>query len=389
MTVLERELTKSLPKDSIIHHWLQYVSIGETPRGFQIASGLSIIGALLWRSAGFNQGNWNVYLHMPVMFVGPSGVGKDTIINYSSNMLASVEEPEVAVQRIIQGKTMEFVNRCLAALGEPAAAVIKAPELTAFLGGKDYQKSMVQELTDLLSSNEVMNVSVASEQRVIRQPTVTMWAGTTAEWLQKAMPEGSMDGGFIPRFVVAYADRPARMVSLPYYSTDIKERARSKSGKLQFQEGLRAIMNKWPRDRFEYITPCLEAQGWYTNWYENRFSRFSPRSEAYANRARDAALKVSCLCAISCMRSIILPEDVQFAIKFMDYVADGIDKAVTVVPQEYKIAKEVLRVLPGTTKDVVVKLQEVYKKEDIMRAISGLYETHQIAKMGDKWVVRK
>lgn len=383
MTLLE-----SLPKNSIIHYWTRYLANTEIPIGFQLATGLSLIGSLLWRGVGFNQENWIVPPYLSILLVGPSGCGKDTAINAMCEVVEEVMGEGYVSERIIQGKTMEYIFSRLADLGNPAAAIVKAPELTALLGGRDYQKSMVQDLTDLLSGNKTMDVSIKSERRFIHKPTVTLVAGSTVEWLQKNMPEGAIEGGFIPRLAVIVGERSSTYVSLLRYLRDIKELIRYRESKQRFIAGLYGIIKLWPTTSFQYIPPNHEAALMYDNWYQNRFKMFSPRTQDYANRSRDMVLKVAMLCAVSCHRGIILEEDILFGIRFCKFVADGIDSAVIRETLESKISKEVLALLPLSTKEIITKLIHIYKKDDILRAVALLHETERMQLKDKVWTER-
>ena len=360
----------------------------ENPLGYQIAAGYSMLGALLWRGIGFNQGMWIVYPNISVMFIGPSGVGKDTIISAVNRTIHQCKGDDYVRDRVIQGKTMEFIASKLSKL-QPACAIIKAPELTALIGGKDYQKSMVQEITDLLSdTSDVIDLSTKGESRIIRDPAITMLAGSTIPWIQKAMPNGALEGGFFGRFLIVVEERPDKYVALPYYQTSIKQRNLQQQYYNEFLVKLFDILNKFNPHGFTYITPTHEAQQLYTNWYENRFNTFSSRTQDYASRSKNTVLKIAMVNAVSCGRSIIYPEDVQVGIHILNYVAQTIESVLCKAPKEVELGKEIVKVLPATTSEIIKQFMNTYPKDEIVRALGLLLDTGEVVQDKKVWRVR-
>lgn len=368
---------KSLPSDSILHHWHHYLSMTEVPVGFQIATGLSLIGALLQRNVYFDQLAWKVWPNISLLLVGPSGVGKDTAINFMTRAIAEIST-DYHDGRIISGKTMEFISKRLMKLGDPAAAIIKAPEITALMGGKDYQKSMVQELTDLLSTNERMEVSTAGEARIILRPTVTLLGGSTEEWLHRAMPEGSQEGGFFPRLIIISEAYTSKHVPCPKYDYTPRERANYIESKEAFTSGVCGIINRWGSGCNE-IAPSAEALDLYRNWYVNRFKLFSPRTKEYANRSRDQVLKIAYLCAISRFKEYISIEDMEFAINFMAYVGAKLDGVVAGKTNEDRVIDSIRSMLPCSMKYILMNSQG-FDKQTITNCIALMRSNEMIEK---------
>lgn len=316
-----------IPKDSCIRQLIQRFSITEAPLPYQIAFGLSSIGALLKRSVFIDQVEWRVYPNMSVLAIGPSGVGKDTVINRCVKIIHQIEP---GLQ--LNGNTIEHIQSELAQLGELAAAYIPAQEITAFLGGKDYQKGIVQSLTDMLSTGHKIVLGTKSEgKKVISRPTITIHAGSTADWLRN-LPEKSIEGGFLPRFLIVCAEFTQKHVAWPKYDHDHWARQEAKQAGEDFVKIVKEIVKKFggrelERDERE-MTPTPGAEQFYRNWYHNRFKFFSPNVQAYANRARDHVHRLAMLMAISRMHGYMEEEDYSFAVGFMEYVASGIDKVI-------------------------------------------------------------
>lgn len=363
-----------IPTDSLLHKYLHVHSYTEVPRSYQICCGLSLIGFVLRRSIWVDQMDWNVWPNMSVLLVGPSGIGKDTAIDQVRAVVR-----QLMPTHIVGGRTMEYIYERLLQLGTPAAAFIPIPELSAFFGGKDYKKSMVQEFTDLLSTKDVLDVSTKSNPgAIVEQPTPTVQSGTTADWLHVAMPEGSLEGGFVPRFLVVSEDYVEKHVPLVKYSMLPEERRRVEALRKDFLDGVEAIRAyNWGRGA-EYVMD-VAARHAYADWYGSRIDKMPKNIEAYAVRSRDHVLRMCMLSAVSRGRNFIDIADVEFGISLMDYVAQRLEPAVAPMTREYRCAQDILSLLPATHKELMVALLQRYDRRTIITAEAALLESGKAA----------
>jgi hypothetical protein len=376
-----------LPKESVFHAWVQSLSITEIPVSYQVFGGLSLMGGLLARDAYFDQEKFKVYPNISLLLVGPSGIGKDSMINQMTQVVRGVLGPTTS--RILEGKTVELAFEQLAKLEKPAWAYLLAPEITAFLGGRDYQKSMVQDITNLLSNNEILDTSTGGKQRIIYQPTISMLAGSTAEWLHKAMPDGSMEGGFIPRFVVVFEEYASRHV--PLIKHDLSRRELMESKRLQdlfivdLVTAIDRVRARAPLD----IVPDGDAKELYRDWYINRFNRYSPNIREYANRCRDQVLRFAMLIALSCKRHYISGEDMTSSIALTDYIANRVELAIRPVTREERIAEAIRQMLPASTLAVSERLAKSFTRDEIHRTLMAMQRTGEVGREHDRAEWRK
>lgn len=369
-------MTSSIvPGDSILHHWIDSLSITELPVSFVVFSGLSALGAMLKRNIFVDQERWEVYPNLSLLLVGPSGIGKDITINHVRKLIT-----KLGVLPVLGGTTMEYIKSELFELGDPAAGFLPAAELTAFLGGKDYQKSMVQEITDLLSTGDSIDISLRSTgKRVIHRPTITMMAGSTKEWLHRAMPEGSLDGGLFPRFLILCEEYNSKFIPWVKYSNMKCETSFAAIAGEQFVSGISMILSRFATP-VEFL-PLSEAQEVYANWYHNRFRFFSKAVAPYANRSRDQVLRLALIMAASRHHNYIDAEDIQFGITSIGYVASKIDEAVKPSTLEAQCAKMILAMLPASIPTILIQLSRHHPKKLILEALDLLRMSGQLAEV--------
>jgi hypothetical protein len=388
-----------IPNDSHLHDWMDRWSNTEIFDSWKILTGLSVIGVILRRNVCYDFGQaGKLWPNTSVLLVGPSGSGKDTIINPSCVTIENVGGLSVV------GRTLEAVKEALAQMGDPAVGYINASELADFLGCKDYQAGMVQALTDILSNKEKVDVSLKSDllkgiSRNIRNPTVTMFAGSTAEWLQGMLPPGSLDGGFIPRFVVAAewskADEGIAPVAHPGQYENPAHRSLIETGAQRYEDFLIEVAQRTSKGRDDPPRRMTEtrgmdnAWGWYENWYANRYSKFSPLLQAYASRSGGLMQRLGLLMAISREHyTTIQEEDYFFADTIIQHAAERLEQAVIPQAREVKVAWEVLRLLPLRYPEIIRTLAGKHGQVWVKRAIGYLAETEQIQQTKEGSFVR-
>lgn len=378
-----------IPSDSYLTLWYNQFDNTELWPTWRIATGLGMIGAVLGRNTFFPFGETGaIWPNTSVILVGESGDGKDTIIRAAERVM-----PEAGV-RFVAGKTIEAVKLSLFRLGDPAVGYIGAKELAEFLGQKDYQGGIMESLTDILSNGDRVDVSLKSdlikgEERWIYRPTLTMFAGSTPDWLQTNLPEGALGGGFLPRFIVL-AELNKEAAGIPHVPNPGKYRSTAQrdlvhASKSAFQDQLVETARYYKSNTpvvFTETNGVDNAEGYFANWYINRFKYFSPALKAYANRAGGLMLKIAMLMAVSRgHRKYIEEIDYQFAADFIVYIARNLERAVIAPSKEVSVGHAVLDFLhdgPAPQADVLRLLGGKYGPLWIKRAITYLTESAQI-----------
>lgn len=379
------EVKIPIPDDSFINLWVTRFENTEIWHSWKIATGLACVGAVLGRDAYFDYGEVNhIWPNTSVILIGESGDGKDTIIAPSEEVLLACGVQHVA------GKTIEAVKTSLYNIGKTgrdAIGFISAKELSEFLGSKDYQAGIIQSLTDLLSNNKSVDITTKADlafgqPKYIRNPTLTMFGGSTVDWFQTALPVDTMKGGFLPRFIImTELDKRAagiKMVPNPGRYESVEQRDRILAAKAAWLDQMKALRRFCVEKRPIRFVDNVEGGYYFTNWYANRFSYFPKSMKAYANRSGNLMRKVAMLMATSRWHTWLDEIDYEFASAFIRYGAGRLEDTILSTSREVVVAKDIVDILPSSVELILRRLAKVHSMFWVKNGLKYLLESGQV-----------
>jgi len=368
-----------IPKDSYIRHWLSGLSALETPRSYLLLVAMSAVGSLLKRNCWIDQERWKVYPNLSCFLIGPSGIGKDTAIDEGVDLVERFNG------NVLYGRTVEKQAVTMAKAEEnPSCWLVPGPEATAFFGRKDYQQGKLEFWTDILTTKAKYDYSsMSNDKMTIQGPTVTMMLGSTASWLQRNMPAGSLEGGFFPRFMVLNENFSAKFVPLIKYGSNKVEQQERAAQMDCFYSLVEDVVVDFANQPGEIILR-QEAIDYYTNWYYNRFDIFPAGVREYANRSRDQLLRLAMLSGILRGRRYVDREDMVFGDLLLQYTMSTLEEAIKPqsVEQQCQVSYEFIlgKLGPSPRSRVLNVLRKSYDHTTILKAEAQLLQSNLIAK---------
>lgn len=382
------QVIKEIPSESSIHNMIEAMSVTETPVSYRLICALSLASCNIGRRAFFNISSSHIYPNLSYFLIGPSGIGKDTTIErYHIRGIKELNErfQNNVPLRIVMGQTWERLADVLAKMVPPVRAACPIPEASRFFGRREYQQTAMTGITDVLSENDEVDITLKSDKgtrRVIRQPTLTVMLGSTQAWCHSQITEGAMQGGFIPRFIVVPEEYATIRIPIPSLELPPSAMAAADSSWVTYIDKTLSFLERLgTRSKPVEVAMLPEAyEDIYRNWYLNREKYFSNLSREYAYRARALVLKLFMAFAFSRGRTIIDSQDVISGTKFMEYIGERLDRVVVGTTSEGRCRKKIMDLLPATGVDIYKIMLNEFDRRIIDSAIGGLLISRVIRK---------
>jgi len=228
-----------------------------------------------------------------LLLIGPSGIGKSSAIELNQSLLLQLDTKD-RPQFIIGSASPEKLHEDLVI--QPHA-IVYASELANFFNRQRYMEGMIPYVTELLDCRPIERRTKSGNIQRIDAPETTIVGGSTPEWLQEALPDTAVGGGFLPRFVVVKEDQRRQRVP----------DARGALSKTEWKKTLEIRDEAYAE--FKHVVAAAEGQiefadfgvrDVYSSWY---LTHTAPNNHLapFAARAPEMTKRIAMLIALSCM----------------------------------------------------------------------------------------
>lgn len=275
--------------------YLLYTVESESPTEFHTWVGTSVIAGALEREVYYDMGYFLVYPNMYAVLVSPPGrCKKSTAMRIGRRILAGTGKPKFSTdstsrERLILDLSQSHQD------GQSAMTAFSSEFATLLTtSGMD----MVVFLTDIYDCpNEWEHKTKGGGTNKIKSPYLNLIAGTTPDWIARAMPLDTIGVGLTSRIVFIYQDTPRIKHPRPKLTPEQKQL------EILLIEDLAVIT----QIAGEYVM-TTEAEEWYDKWYIERDDPMmnDPRMAGYYERKPMHLIKLSMVVAASQWDELII-----------------------------------------------------------------------------------
>lgn len=290
--------------DDWLTGYVNYTSNQEATEKIHKWVGISVLAAALERRTWMDRGHYILYPNLYIFVIGPSGVvRKSTSTAIGVNMLREMDDLRIMSERVTaasliqqlkaSGKVFEHDGK----QERQSAVFCYASELNVFLN--EVFGSISELLTTFYdcvphdSSKPWIYETKGEGAQKIYGPCLNILGASTPRWLERAIPQSEMEGGFASRVIfVVETQAPKNFIAWP----DVFDEDRANRVKLV--RDLKRISELTGPFK---VTP--EARQWFTRTYiehqKELLTLQDARFAGYYGRKPDTILKLSMVFSVS------------------------------------------------------------------------------------------
>lgn len=343
---------------------------------------LSVLGAAVGRKCWFADDYRKLWPMLNLLLIGPSGIGKSSAIELNQSLLLQLD-PKDRPQFIIGSASPEKLHEDLVV--QPHA-ILYASELANFFNRQRYMEGMIPYVTELLDCRPIERRTKSGNIQHISAPETTIVGGSTPEWLQEALPDNAIGGGFLPRFLLVMEN--SRRQRIP--------NAEMALSKTEWKQTLETRDNAYAE--FKHVVAAAEGAirfadfgvtDVYSSWY---LAHKAPTNHLapFAARAPEMIKRMAMLIAISCMRDGITEADLACAVAMYGYVENKLSEVVIPKSQMGKLSALVEASIPyygATEGEIFHAMKNFIPANEVDRYLYSLLRSGDVEQRDGKYFI--
>ena len=288
MSNRKRKLQKSW-----LESYRDYIIKQESPDIFHFWVGITIIATALKRNVYIDRGAYHVFPNVYTFLVAKSGLcRKSKAMDIGVDLIDHIEGLDIIHGRMTVEGLIDTMDKASISPGDPdqkikpdGSVLLHADELSYMLGKASYITDLISFLTAAYTGKAKLDFLTRGRGLCkVRNPCLTILAGTTPEQMGEIFPSMTLMSGFMARILLIYGDNPTR-VPKPKLDVAMEEFLVHDLGCIG--------------DLYGPIHLSEEADIAFDTWYENLDHAPQNELKSFYERKHDLVLKTAMILSVS------------------------------------------------------------------------------------------
>lgn len=197
---------------SFIETFVYLYGQSEIPKLYLQWGAMGAIAALLGRNVHMQFGFYTTYPCLYLFFFGPSGIGKNQVIN-EVKKLCMITETETFRGRLTSAGLKDKLQDTQNGGYRSKPVTIFIPEMSQGIKSKDEAKAIFKDLTDYFDNETTEEWTRAYGYRQVIEPCINIMMGSTLDWAGDVMEKQDLTEGWGARIwpLIAHYDFKKRV----------------------------------------------------------------------------------------------------------------------------------------------------------------------------------
>lgn len=367
------DILELLPKDSFLRDWPSCWPDLPAPNSFLVLTGISALGAALGRKAFLPYGHWTTIPIIPVIVLGPPGLGKTESIKCAEVLIESLLPLDQPTS--IPPSTKEELLWCLSFSPH---AIMYATEMAAFFSTEKYKEGVVPAITALLDFPRTYRTATRKDGVItIKEPALTIMAASTIPWFQERLPKSANEGGFLARYLIVHETEPGKHVAFAGDRSPKEEYALSRK-----REQVLSKFKDAASLQGQFRMDSWGAKDVFVPW-KTIYKPPAEVADTFASRKDEFVLRLAINLAASCGKMIIDEDHMRAAVGIYEYCMHSLAKVIVPFTIIGKAQAQILHIAGesgATDKEICRALANSYPAQDVLKWINSLEFSEKLVK---------
>lgn len=254
-----------LPQSGFLRKYYDYAApLTEAPEIYHLFVAFALMAAACSRKVHLPFGAQKIFPNLWIILIAPSSrLKKSTALSIGSRIITASSLDVTYPNEFSREAMMEI-------LAQRPQGLFIWNELGGTLRNfeANYMRGTKEMLTEMFDCPSEYKRVIKSQEIVIKDPCISIMSASTVEWLNGAIKEHDVKGGFLPRFIFIPADKPSKLLPIPPVPDPVQraevvrllEGIAQREGVFQLSQDAADIYDSWYRDNDRQMAKDIDSE---------------------------------------------------------------------------------------------------------------------------------